>query len=95
MGEGYVMVERLPFGSSYFQGATVDKFEGDTLTITVLETKEVWTTIPAGSWLVATAYDRHGHPLFHFTSLEQDSRALETQARLKELNAKYAHKGAA
>ena len=68
----YVMVERLPFGSSSFTGCTADVFSTDVLNISCthpdFDAVGPMEVYQPQQWARATVYDERGNVLFDFQS---------------------------
>lgn len=63
MNAGSYTQVQMWIGEASFARCVGDRFDGDDLTITSIDTEEIVRVIPAGEWREATTY-ANGYPLY-------------------------------
>lgn len=69
----FVLIAFAGGRAEVYEGADADVFRDGTLTITCAE--RVLLEVESGVWLYATAYDRHGYPIYTHTSKQHAEAA--------------------
>ncbi len=67
---------QLWIGSATFPHCTIDRLEGDRLTVTHVRSEQIVETYEAGLWKSATAYDSTGHPTHRIVATTPAKRYL-------------------